>query len=186
MSWPTCWKSHYYALIFSCYYLVCWDWFNQLPARMLSWVPKGKRLETEWELSWGQANSNFELKVFWLSTISCADPLRAKIQSLVTTSCISLQIRHSRRTSAWPKSQWVHVMLPSTSWKSWMLNMTKQTFQALSRTIAFTWALCIAICYLHCSSNLKSSLMVHLVIGSYHLFPSNWRRIVGDGGKLLG
>jgi hypothetical protein len=35
------------------------------------------------------------------------------------------------RTPAWPRSQWVHVMLPSLLWKSWMLNMTKQIFQAL-------------------------------------------------------
>jgi hypothetical protein len=34
--------------------------------------------------------------------------------------------------------------------------MTRQTFQALSRTIARTRACHIGICYLHCSSNTKS------------------------------
>jgi hypothetical protein len=32
---------------------------------------------------------------------------------------------------ALPRNQWLHVMPPNGSWKSWMLNMTKQTFQAM-------------------------------------------------------
>ncbi len=88
-----------------------------------------------------------------------------KISTICSSSLASPG--RSSRTSAWPRNQWVQGTLPSASWKSWMLNMTMQTFQALSRTIAHTWAHHIATCYLHCSSNLKSSLMACSGIGSY-------------------
>jgi hypothetical protein len=41
---------------FSCYYPVCWDQFNQLPARLLSWVLEWEETRKQMGLSWGQEN----------------------------------------------------------------------------------------------------------------------------------
>jgi hypothetical protein len=44
---------------------------------------------------------------------------------------------------------------------------------SIVKTIARTWALCIATCYLYCSLSLRSSLMARSGTGSYRLSPLN-------------
>jgi hypothetical protein len=78
MDQPTGLESHFAAVVFICYYLVCWDQVYQFSAILLSWVPRGEETQNQMGLSCGQEKTLFGLKVCWPATFLCTDPLCAK------------------------------------------------------------------------------------------------------------